>query len=191
MRTSVKITGALALLAVGYALGASGALSPLALFAQGAGGKKAAAPRAEEPAAQFTDETKTKIRAAADALKAAMEALQNDGKHESAIKGINSFAVLSGGDSSLPDLKNGPVVDPETFAALYAGMASDLVVADLGRDAEQRLTYKNKVIRMYPVSAIRSRYALRAAITGEELLPTIADDSKPSKPKKKAEETEE
>jgi hypothetical protein len=183
MRTSVKITGGLALLTMGYVVGASQILSPGVLLAQGKSKTKAAAD-AQAAAQPLSDETKTKIKAAADALKAAMEALQSEGRYDSAIKGVNAFAVLSGGGNSLEDLKRGVGgVDPETFAALYANLATDQVVVDLGRDAEGRMTYKNRVVRMYPVSVIRAAYARRADITGEDLLPATEEPSK-SKPKK-------
>ncbi len=193
MRTSAKITGGLALLTIGYALGASQILSPAALLAQGKGKSKGGG---DAQAAQpLSDETKTKIKAAADALKAAMEALQSEGRYESAIKSVNAFAVLSGGGNSAADLAGGGGVDPETFAALYAGLATDQVVVDLGRDAEGKLTYKNRVVRMYPVSVIRGAYARRADITGEDLLPTAVEESPKSKPKtteaKEEESTEE
>jgi len=182
MRTSVKITGGLALLTIGYILGASQILSPSVLLAQGKGKTKAAA---DAQAAQpLSDETKTKVKAAADALKAAMEALQSENHYNSAIKSVNAFAVLSGGGDSLEDLKRVGGVDPETFAALYAGLATDQVVVDLGRDAEGRMTYKGRVVRMYPVSVIRAAYARRAEITGEDLLPVTVDESPKSKSKK-------
>ena len=183
MRTSVKVTGGLALLTIGYVVGASQILSPAVLLAQGKGKSKAAADA--QSAEQLSDETKTKIKAAADALKAAMEALVAENRYESAIKSVNAFAVLSGGGNSLGDLKAGAGgVDPETFAALDAGLATDQVVVDLGRDAEGRMTYKNRVVRMYPVSVIRGAYARRAEITGEDLLPTATEEPSKSKPKK-------
>jgi hypothetical protein len=81
-------------------------------------------------------------------------------------------------------------VDPETFGALYSGLATDAVIVDLGRDSENRLTYKGRVVRMYPISVIRAAYARRSDITGEDLLPAVDDGSK--KPaKKKAEPSEE
>jgi hypothetical protein len=139
----------------------------------------------------LTEESKTKIKAAADALKAAMESLQAEGRFgEPAVKGINAFAVLTGGNSSLNDLQSGGGVDPETFAALYAGLATDKVVVELGRDAEGKLTYKGRVVRMYPVSVIRAAYARRSEVTGEDLLPTVVDDAAKAKAKKKA-DTEE
>lgn len=192
MRTSVKITLCLALLLIGYVLGASQILSPQALLAQG-DKKGAVAKKTADPLAgqALSDETKTKIKAAADALKTAMEALQAEQRYESAIKGVNAFAVLSGGGNSLRDLQSGPGVDPETFAALYAGLATDSVVVDIGRDIEGKLTYKGKVVKMYPISMIRGAYARRADITGEELLPVIEEAGGKKPAKKKAEPTEE
>lgn len=185
MRTSVTITSGAALLLVGYLLGASNILSPAALFAQAAKGKTKVGAEAAAATA-LSDETKTKIKAAADALKTAKDALEAEGRYaDSAIKGINSFTVLTGGGNSLADLKAGGGVDPETFAALYAGLASDTVIVDLGRDGEGKLTYKGRVVRMYPVSAIRAGYARRSEITGEDLLPATNDTGK-AKPAKKA-----
>ncbi|HEY3966832.1 MAG TPA: hypothetical protein VGM05_19875 [Planctomycetaceae bacterium] len=190
MRTSVTITSGVALLMFGYCLGASQLLSPAALFAQG-GAKAKPKSGADAQDLGLTDETKAKIKAAADALKAAMEALEGESKiKESATKGLNTFTVLTGGGSTLDDLKSAGGVDPETFAALYAGLASDKVVVDLGRDPDGKLTYKNRVVRMYPISAIRAAYARRADITGEELLPASFDDSA-KKPAKKPADTEE
>ncbi len=190
MRMSAKMTGCVALLAIGYVLGTSQILSPGTLLAQVKG--KAKGGDNAQAAQPMSDETKTKIKAAADALKAAMDALVAEGRYpDSAIKGTNTFTVLSGGGNSLADLQSGRGVDPETFAALYAGLASDQVVVDLGKDAEGKLTYKGRVVRMYPISAIRGAYARRADITGEDLLPTIADESAKSKPAKAAESDEE
>ena len=190
MRTSATIAGALTLLAIGYALGASQILTPSLLLAQGGRGRSR--PAADAQAAQaLTDETKAKIKAAADALKSAMEALVVENRYASAIKGVNTFTVLTGGGNSEADLQSNVGVDPETFAGLYAGLASDSIVADLGRDPEGRLTYKGRVIRMYPISVIRSAYARRADITGEELIPVPIDETAKSKPVQKTESPDE
>src|SRR5689334_22414105 len=108
MRNSVKITGCLALLTLGYVLGASQLLSPKTLLAQAdkkyGGAKAKGAAEATAAAQALSDETKTKIKASADALRTAMEALQAEQRYESAIKSVNSFAVLSGGGNSVRDL---------------------------------------------------------------------------------------
>ena len=185
MRTSITVTSGVALLLIGYLAGASHLLSPAALLAQAGKGK--ARPSADtQGAPPLSDETKSKIKAAAEALKAAQEALEAEGRYGSAIKGVNSFTVLTGGGSSLEDLKSTGNVDPETFGALNAGLAADTVVVDLAFDSENRLTYKNRVVRMYQRSRIKAAYAQRSEITGEDLLPMMDDGSK--KPaKKKAE----
>ena|SRR5579872_1777890 len=191
MRTSITVTSGMALLLIGYIAGGSHLLSPAALLAQGAAGKAKARPSADAQAAQqLSDETQAKIKAAAEALKAAQEALEAENRlGASATKGVNAFTILTGGGSTLADLKTSDGVDPETFGALYAGLASDTVVVDLGRDSENRLTYKGRVIRMYPISRIRVGYVRRSEITGEDLLPVMDDPSK--KPaKKKAEPSE-
>jgi hypothetical protein len=190
MRTTATITGSLVLLTIGYALGASHIFSPAILLAQGGRGKGKT--QSDAAAAQpLTEESKTKIKAATDALKAAMESLQTEGRfEESAVKGVNAFGVLTGGNSSLKELQSGGGVDPETFAALYAGLATDKVVVDLGHDADGKLTYKGRVIRMYPISAIRAAYARRSEVTGEDLLPTAVDDAAKARAKKSA-DTEE
>jgi hypothetical protein len=190
MRTSLTVTGGVGLLLIGYIAGGSHLLSPAALLAQGGKGK-AARPGADSQAAPpLSDETKAKIKAAADALKAAQEALEAENHYgNSATKGINAFTVLTGGGSSMDELKSAGAVDPETFGALYAGLATDTVVVDLGRDSENRLTYRGRVVRMYPISAIRAAYAKRSEITGEDLLPA-ADDGSKKPAKKKAEPSE-
>jgi|GEM_PF-554165 len=189
MRTSLTVTSGVGLLLIGYIAGASQILSPAALLAQAGKGKSRPAGDAQA-AALLSDEAKGKIKAAAEALKAAQEALESENHYsKSAIKGVNSFTVLTGGGGSMDDLKTANGVDPETFAALYAGLAADDVAPDLGRDSENKLTYKGRVVRMYPVSAIRAAYARRSEITGEDLLPVVEDSSK--KPaKKKTEPTE-
>ncbi|MGQ0635245.1 MAG: hypothetical protein ACT4QC_11590 [Planctomycetaceae bacterium] len=177
MRISFTVLGGLGLVAFGYALGALQVLSAAASYAQPAGAK--ASGRAS--AVELTDETKNRIKAAADSLRAAADALVDEGKYTPATKGVNGFAVLTGGVNALRDLENNAVVDPETFAALYANLATDNVAVELSRDGEGRLMYKGKVIRIYPLSRLRALYGIRGEITSEELLPTIGEAAEPAK----------
>jgi len=171
MRASVTVAGGIALLGLGYVLGSAQVFAPGVLLAQ-----PAAATKKASDAVAISDEAKVRIKAAADALKSASDALVDENRYASAIKGVNAFSVLSGGGQALRDLENGAVVDPETFAALYANLATDNVAVELGRDNEGRLTYKGRVIRMYPVSRLRALYAIRGEITGEDLVPqTVAE----------------
>jgi len=184
MRKTVVILGSLALVTFGYLLGQTNALSPAALFAQD--NKQGEAPPG--PLAELSEETQAKIKAAANALTAAVEALKQEGVYESATVGINTFGILSGQFNSLRDLQSIQQVDPETFAALYAGLATPEVAVKLSRDPENRLTYDGRVIRIYPVSRLKFMYSVRAAITGEEL---PLEQSGGVQVKKKAEESEE
>lgn len=185
MRTSWTIVSGVALLLTGYLLGASGVLSPQSLFAQ-------ADPAAKKPAAtkgppaielNLSDDARAKIQAAAAALNAAKEILVQENLYNSATKGVNAYAILTGGCNSLNDLESGRGVDPETFAALYAGLAEDSIVSKLGRDPEDRLTYNSKLIRMYPITRLKGLNAVRAAITGEEV---FAPEPEPVPGKKSA-----
>ncbi len=153
------------LLAVGYLLGSLGLFSAV---------------RAQESDAGPSDDSVKKIVAANDALKAAVEQLKLESRYEVATKGINSYAVMVGGLNAKEDLESGRGVDPETFAALYAAAfdvkklnIKDETLADwvdvnlLDYDAEGRLTYQNKVVRIYPVSRLKKLNTQRRVVIGE------------------------
>ena len=109
-----------------------------------------------------------RIKAALDAINVAQQALMQEGLYTPAVEGLNTFAVTAGGVNAISDLETGRGVDPETFAGLYAGLAVDEVNEQLGRDDEGRLTYKNRLIRMSPISDIKRMYSNRARLAGEE-----------------------
>lgn len=149
--------GALAtgLVAVGYVLGASGLFAPVPLAAQ------------PKPAVEgISEESASKIKAANEAMQAAVVALQADQKYVPATTGFNSFAILSGGVNAVEDLENNRGVDPETFAGLYAGLADDTIKSKLNTDAEGRITYDGKVVRLYPISRLKKLYADRDLLAG-------------------------
>jgi hypothetical protein len=62
---------------------------------------------------------------------------------------------LTGGGSAKTDLEAGRGVDPETFAALYAGKALPEIQPLLGSDEQGRVTYNNEVVRMYSKSRLQ------------------------------------
>ena len=153
------------LLMTGYLLGS---LSPFA------------AVRAQDADAGPSDDSVKKIVAANDALKSAVDQLKLESRYEVATKGIKSFAVMVGGLNVKEDMESGHGVDPETFAALYAAaydlkklnikdesLADWIDVNQLGYDAEGRLTYQNKVVRIYPVSRLKKLNAQRRVLIGE------------------------
>ena len=153
----VRLVCGVGLLGVGYLLGVSGSLSPPAANAQGGSDTKI-------PLGLQRD-TIDKVKQAIDNIGAAQQALKDEGRYNPAINGINAFATTVGGVDAMGDLESNRAVDPETFAALYAGQATNEVKQHLGRDQEGRLTYKDKVIRMYSLAQLQQLYQQRQIIT--------------------------
>lgn len=153
MKKQTTFAAILFVFATGYLAGSLG------LF--GESETKAQNPFQDDPKSRLvtldiSNETVAKIRAANDALNDAMEALKAEGKYTSATEGVNAFVVLSGGGNPKEDLENGKGVDPETFAALYAGKALDEVKDELTFDQEGRLLYKGKLVRLYPIQKLKA-----------------------------------
>ncbi len=113
-------------------------------------------------------ETVEKLEEAYTAIKAAREALEQDGKYVAATKATNFFAISVGGVNAIEDLEKGRGVDPETFAALYAGLATDQVAAHLDRDDQGRLRYKNRVVRMYSIERLKQLFQRRKLFSLED-----------------------
>lgn len=155
MRILMRVGMALGLVAVGYFAGVTGLGVPQVLRAQD-----------PEPAGP-SDEATQQIRGAYERLTAAMQSLEQENLYTPATRGVNAFAVIVGGVNAIDDLETNRGVDPETFAGLYAGMATDEVAENLDRDEEGRLTYKNRVVRMYPISRLKKLFADRVIIAGE------------------------
>lgn len=149
-----QVAVGLLLITVGYVLGASQSFQSSLLHAQQASGTP-------------TEETEDKIKRGVKQLVEAQSALEQENFMRPATKGLNAFAVSCGGVNALDDLEAGNGVDPETFAGLYAGMAKPDIAAQLGRDDQGRITYKNKIVRMYPVSRLKKLFATRLKYLGE------------------------
>lgn len=155
MQTFLRVFLGLGLVSVGYLLGSTGILAPAVVQAQVA------------QAAPMTKEVQDSVKNATFAVESALQALVSENFYTPAITGVNAFAVTSGGANALKDLEEGRGVDPETFAGLYAGLAVDEIAEHLDKDEEGRLTYKNNVIRMYPISRLKQMFALRQQIATE------------------------
>lgn len=151
MRPIWKTALVLGLLGVGYGLGASGTLSSKPLGAQAAGP---------------SDESRTKLKDAYTAVKAAAETLEQENLYVPATTTLNVFAVMAGGLNAKQDLEDGRGVDPETFAALYAGEAVAEVKEHLDQDEQGRLTYKGNLIRIYPKQRMKKIFQERSRYTG-------------------------
>ena len=150
MQTTVRILAVFLLVGFGYAVGTMRLFEPEVVRAQ--------------PTAEKT--SKEKIREAYKSLEAAQQMLEQSGKYKRAINGVNAFAVTVGGVDAVRDLEDGTGVDPETFAALYAGQATDEVAAKLKKNEHNHLTYNKKVIRLYSIDKLKKLYRKRAEIVG-------------------------
>jgi hypothetical protein len=185
-RLQVCLSGT-GLVLLGYLLGTSGGLTSQLLLAEAE--KPAAAesssqenspevkPQEEEAPGDTSKQppkgpgpseaTLQKIRQAYEALAEAADALEKEGYYRAATKEVNVFGVLSGGVDALSDLQSGNGVDPETFAAIYAGTVKPEIQEYLQRDSSNHYTYNGKLIQMYPISELRRRFVFRARLTGQ------------------------
>lgn len=148
-----KMVAVLGLLTLGYVLGASHAFAPRPLGAQASaeGGPSA--------------ESLKKLQEAFAAIKGAAEALEQENLYVSATNQLNVFSVMAGGLNAVQDLEDGRGVDPETFAALYAGEAKPEVKEHLDFDEQGRLTYKGKVVRIYPKQRMKKIFQERTRLS--------------------------
>ncbi len=147
-------------LAAGYVAGSIGLLAPADLSAQGAAA-------AQGP----SEDSVEKITSSFDTMKTAAASLKREGRYQSATRGLNLFAVSVGGLDVKSDLEKGRGVDPETFGALYAGLATTEIQEHIDRDSQGRVTYKGKVVQMYPIRRLTQLFKERLKYSGEESLP--------------------
>ena len=116
----------------------------------------------------LSENSANEINAAGRALSVAREQLTADGLYNAAATPVNPFLILSGGGDAVADLEAGQGVDPETFAALYAGRATDEVKAKLTRSDDGHLLYDGVMIRMYPIEKLENMYAQREQLQAGE-----------------------
>src|SRR5580693_1171110 len=138
----------LCLLSVGYVLGNLHVAGPSPLSAD---------PTTESVQGALRD----KLRDADRVMSEAMQMLQDEKRYVPAILGLNAFATSVGGVDAVADLESGQGVDPETFAGLYAGQAVPEVAEHLAHDAQGRVTYKNRVVRLYNPTHLKQLFAAR------------------------------
>lgn len=156
MRRTTFVFCGLLLMGIGYVAG-----TRQVELTQAAHAQDAAAPGGADTGVQLAEETTRKIHDAKLALQDAVDALEVEGKYATITDGINAFLVLTGGGNALEDLESGQGVDPETFAALYAGLAIPEVADNLAKDDQGRLTYQGKVVRMYSQSRLEQSFEIR------------------------------
>ncbi|MFK7820133.1 MAG: hypothetical protein AB8G99_15535 [Planctomycetaceae bacterium] len=139
----------LGLLTVGYVLGAVFHPAPNMLHAQAAS------------QTGLERETLVNFQLMHQKMSEVVAELEGEAKYTSGVDGTNAFAASVGGVDALKDLEENRGVDPETFGALYAGRASPEVFPHLGTDENGRVTYKDKVVRMYSRERLRKLYSRR------------------------------
>jgi hypothetical protein len=178
MRWVLRSLSCCGFLFVGYVVGSLQIGGPTFLRAD---------PQSDSPkqSESIPEAVRVKVREANRALSDAMLALQDEKRYVPAIQGVNAFATSVGGVDAVADLESGNGVDPETFAALYAGLALPEVAESLARNTEGHMTYKNKVIRIYSPTRMKQLFALRT-----ELAPAatgVPSTKKSAAPKKEGE----
>ena len=85
-------------------------------------------------------------------------------RYRPATEGINYFALSVGGIDAMRDLEEGRGVDPETFAALYADRALPEIAEHLEMDDNNRIRYKENIVRMYSRDRLRETFRQREEI---------------------------
>lgn len=115
---------------------------------------------------QLSEQSNEKLRDVFDALNGATASLQGEGRQKSAIQGFNAFSVTVGGIDAVQDLEEGRGVDPETFAGLYAGAASDEVAPHITVNDDGQVLYKDKIVRMYSTGRLKRLFSERLKMSG-------------------------
>lgn len=120
---------------------------------------------AQDGAAGLSDETSGKIKAAHESLKAAMDALQQDGKYEGISDTPNAYLILAGGGNAMEDLQSGQGVDPESFAALYSKAVKPEILDSLTTDDQGRVLYNDQLVRLYSRTRLEKMAAERTKLS--------------------------
>ncbi len=113
----------------------------------------------------LSDDTAAKVQAAHESIKSAMDALQQDGKYEGITEAPNAFLVLCGGGNAMEDLQSGLGVDPESFAAIYAGRVKPEVNDALTTDEQGRKLYNDQLVRLYSRTRLEKMFAERTKLS--------------------------
>jgi hypothetical protein len=87
--------------------------------------------------------------------------LSAGGQSTTVTSGVNFFGSSVGGVNAEQDLEEGRGVDPETFAALYADLATPRIAEHLDYDELGRLRYKKNVVRIYSRERLKTLFSKR------------------------------
>jgi hypothetical protein len=113
------------------------------------------------------DPVEAAIAKAQSSLEELKTVLTDENRYTTATKTLNVSSLMAGGVDAIGDLEAGRGVDPETFAALYAGQAADEIAAEIDKDEKGRLTYKGKVVRLYSITRLKQVYQARIKYAGD------------------------
>lgn len=156
MRLLWKTVSVLSIFGLGYLAGGAQWTGTSSATAQGLGND----PPGQEITKSITD--------AYAALQTVRRNLNQESRYIPATKVMNVTGIMAGGIDAMADLESGRGVDPETFGALYANLASDDVAIELETDQNGRLTYKGSVIRMYSIERLKAMFKERSKYSGDD-----------------------
>jgi hypothetical protein len=150
MRRFHAILSTVVVFALGYAIGSFQGHSPQPLRA------------VQDPVGdQFSPDVLAAYKKANKGIQELNNLFIAGGQSTNAFGGLNYFAASVGGIDAERDLEEGRGVDPETFAALYADLASTKVSQHLDKDELGRLRYKKNVIRIYSRDKLKQLFDKR------------------------------
>jgi hypothetical protein len=115
----------------------------------------------QDPPDQVSQDAMKAYKKVSKAIKELNNLYVASGESTSAFDGVNFFAASVGGINAERDLEEGRGVDPETFAAIYAGKASPKIKENLDVDELGRLRYKKNVIRLYSQERLQLMFKQR------------------------------
>ena len=111
-----------------------------------------------------SDDTLKAYKKVTKAIKELDNLYEASGESKSVFEGVNYFAASVGGINAERDLEEGRGVDPETFAAIYAGKANAKIKENLDADELGRLRYKKNVIRLYSQERLQTMFKQRGQL---------------------------
>jgi len=145
-----KLMGAAVLLAAGYVAGAMSQPAMLSAVSQEGGNNN-----------DVGQDVLKAYHAVSKSVKELNSLLSAGGQSTAVASGVNYFGASVGGVNAEQDLEEGRGVDPETFAALYADLATPRIAEHLDYDELGRLRYKKNVVRIYSRERLKTLFSKR------------------------------
>jgi hypothetical protein len=150
MRRFTAVSGSFVVFLAGYAIGTFSGQAPQRIQATQDDGNP-----------QYSKDVLDAYRKSYKAVRELNNLYVAGGQSTAAYGGMNYFAASVGGVNAERDLEEGRGVDPETFAALYAGLAVPKIAANLDFDEVGRLRYKKVIVRLYSQDRLKQLFHQR------------------------------